>query len=229
MPPVRGGATRVPVGSPDQGSIGHITHGPAFPIDQRRPVSRAFLAEAAGAEASDLGRGGSTRRHRLRHHGRASAYHRDHHHAVLAEAFPFWPQPVDPRATASGTTAAHRAMTRPSPSPSSPRPSGPGYSRTGAVAVVEFASSDSGLHRAARPRDRLPSPPPRAAPRPLLTLRSPPLRGGTTTSPSAAPSSSASSPGVRCIRLIAKAREHPELGLAEQLIAGHLPYGPSKT
>ena len=227
MPPVRGGATRVPVGSPDQGSIGHITHGPGVPD---RPTASGLpgpsLAEAAGAEASDLGRGrldppatvfGTTAAHRPITATTITP--------VLAEAFPFWPQPVDPRATASGTTAAHRAMTRTIAEPFLAETFRAWLQvEPVRLRVVEFASSGSGLHRAGETA----RPPPvtttasRAASAPDAPVPAAPWRNDNFAIRRALLVGKLP-PGFDASRLIAKAREYPELGLAEQLIAGHLP------
>ena len=98
MPPVTGGAAPVPVGSLDQGSIGHPTHVPGVPgLPPASGLPGPSLAEAIGAEASDLGRwrldppatvSGSTAAH--------PAITETPVTPSIAGTSSFWPQPADP-------------------------------------------------------------------------------------------------------------------------------------
>ena len=179
-PPVTVASTTVPL--PSQFDI----PGPAYPIVA--PLNPAYTESAGGlvhatvipgpppvsglpgpshsettvAEAGGLGRGMARPAcHRLRRHGRAAGFHREHRHARAR-------RDLLVLAATGRPGAAHR-----SPFPSTPARTTP-----------------------ARPCNRLPSPPPRAAPPPfsIAALRSPPLRGWTTTSTSSAPCAPASSP-----------------------------------
>ena len=112
---------------------------------------------------------------------------------------------------------------------SRPRSAGPprsGCNRSTRCARRSPFPSTPACTTPARPCNRLPSPPPRAAPPPLpiAALRSPPLRGWTTTSPSSAPCIAGQlPPRFDASRLIDEARRFAEPGLAEELAAGRLP------
>ena len=226
-PPVTGGATRVPVGSLDQGSIGHLTRGTGGPgLPPASGLPGPSLAEAAGAEASDLGRG------RLDPPATASRTRAAHRaltattiNPVLAGAFSFWPQPVDPVATVSGTTAAHRALTGAIAEPLRAE-TFLAWLQVEPVPVrgVDLAPFDSGLHRAgetARP------PPVTTTARRTESAPDSPYPASAWRNDNFAIESALLAgelpPGFNASRLIAKAREYPQFGLAEQLIAGHLP------
>ena len=220
MPPVTGGATQAPVGSLDQGSTGHITHVPGVPgRPQASTLPGPSVAEATGALASDLGRSrldapatvsGTTAAHR--------AITTTIIEPLLAETFPFWPQPVDPRAAVSGTTAARRAITT---TTGTPLLDATFSYWLQVVPVPGSAPFDSGVRHAGETVR-----PPR-----VTTTASSTAPGARYLVPSRVDDRHVTNalitgnlpPGFDASGLIAKAREYPEFGLAEQLAARQLP------